>query len=140
MKTVTKTASKPLRELADRALGVLDLAGKAVEIELVGDAESRRCNREYLGRDRPTSVLSFSAGESRLLGQLVINVEYAGREAAAAGHGHLFMIGYYLLHGLLHLAGYDHERGGPDAAARMEQMEERLHRLLETPAFLKEGQ
>lgn len=138
MKTVAKTAGEPLRCLAEQALEILGLTGRELEIDLVGDTESRRCNRLYLGRDRPASVLSFGAGEGPVLGQLVINVEYAAREAGAAGYGHLYMIGYYLLHGLLHLAGYDHERGGPAAADRMARLEIVLHRLLETPAFIEE--
>jgi probable rRNA maturation factor len=119
-----------LRDLARRALAELDGAGRRVEITLVDDATSRRINREFLGRDRPTNVLSFPAEEPGELGQLVVNLDEARRQSAATGHGLSYLVGYYVLHGLLHLSGYDHERAGAAAAKRMRQREASLAHLL----------
>jgi probable rRNA maturation factor len=97
---------------------------------LVDDAESRRVNRAFLGRDRPTNVISFAPDEPGEPGQLIVNLDEAARQSAASGHGLSYVLGYYVLHGLLHLAGYDHERGGAAEAARMEEQEEALRPLL----------
>ena len=85
-------------------------------------AEARRLNREYRGRDYATNVLSFPYSDKPLCGDVVICAPVVAREARAQGkdvrahHAHL------LVHGLLHLRGYDHERG-PREAARMEARE-----------------
>lgn len=96
------------------------LAAEAVdsncEISLVfcGDDEIRRLNRDYRGLDEPTDVLSFAQevetplpGESRLLGDVVISVPTAERQAAAAAHSLARELEWLLLHGVLHLLGYD---------------------------------
>jgi len=109
----------------------LGLESRRLEISIVGDAESRRINRDYLGRDRPTNVISFASDEPGDLGELIVNADYAAREAAADGPGLLSWLGFYIIHGVLHLAGYDHERSGAAAAARMEEQEESLRSLLD---------
>jgi probable rRNA maturation factor len=101
-----------------------------VEIRLVGDEECRRYNRDYLGRDRPTNVISFPTDEAGEWGQLLVNVDYALRQSDETGYGLLYLVGYYILHGLLHLTGYDHERVGSGEAARMNEREEALRDLL----------
>lgn len=108
----------------------LERAGDRVEILLVGDGASRRYNRDYLGRDRPTNVISFPADEAGEWGQLIVNVDEAERQSGETGYGLLYLVGYYILHGLLHLSGYDHERVSPDEAARMKEREEALRDLL----------
>jgi probable rRNA maturation factor len=119
-----------LRELARQAQARLRRSGDTLEIALVDDAESRRVNRDYLGRDRPTNVISFAADAPGEMGQLIVNIDEAERQRGAAGYGLLQMLGYYVLHGMLHLAGYDHERGGAAAAARMAAKERTLRALL----------
>jgi probable rRNA maturation factor len=93
-----------------------------VTIRYVAEAEGRRLNREYRGRDYATNVLTFGyASAPRLAGDVVICVPVVAREARAQGkpvaahHAHL------LVHGLLHLQGFDHER--PADARRMEARE-----------------
>ena len=84
---------------------------------LVDDRSIRRWNRTYLGRDRPTDVLSFPWGGgvgrrefAHFLGDIAISVETARRRAAAEGRSALNELCRLILHGALHLLGYDHER------------------------------
>ena len=100
-------------------------------IRLVGPAESRRLNREYRGMDKPTNVLSFpaSAAERTLdgaLGDLVICSPVVAREAREQGKARPAHWAHMVVHGVLHLHGFDHER--PRAARAMERLEvEILH-------------
>ena len=95
-----------------------------VTVRYVAEAEGRRLNREYRGHDRATNVLSFVYASRPLAGDIVICAPVVAREARAqaksveAHHAHL------LVHGMLHLQGYDHETQR-DAAA-MERRERRL--------------
>lgn len=106
--------------------------GDEVSVELVGDARMRRLNREWRGIDRTTDVLSFPGGEPaapdapRSLGDIVISVPVAARQAAAAGHSTGRELRILALHGYLHLLGYDHERDD----GRMMRLQRRLERRL----------
>jgi len=97
----------------------------------------RILNRDYLQKDRPTNVISFSMQEGEcgainpdLLGDVVISADTAAREAAEAGIAFSERLVFLLLHGILHLAGYDHERSGEQEAKRMEAKESELFNLL----------
>jgi probable rRNA maturation factor len=89
----------------------------SLSILLCGDARMRTLNRRYRHIDRSTDVLSFlsfkeslsSSSLSSFLGDLVIDVPYAARQARRRGHGVSREIQILLAHGLLHLLGYDHE-------------------------------
>jgi probable rRNA maturation factor len=102
-----------------------------VTLRYVAEAEGRRLNREYRGRDYATNVLTFAYGGKPLSGDIVVCAPVVAREAKAQGkpvaahHAHL------LVHGLLHLAGLDHERG--DEARRMEARERRILAALGFP-------
>lgn len=107
------------------------LAGSAlhraeVGIRLVAGAESARYNRTYRGKPRPTNVLSFAYDSAKdcLQGDLVICAPLVRREARAAGKAETAHWAHLVVHGILHLRGFDHEtdRG----AARMEAQETRL--------------
>jgi probable rRNA maturation factor len=108
--------------------------GPAAEVHVVltGDDELRRLNRTYRGLDRPTDVLSFPDGDPLptggvLLGEIVVSLDTARRQAAALGHGELRELEELVLHGALHLLGHDHERdGGTMAALELELREELL--------------
>ena len=95
-------------------------------VRVVGPAESRRLNREYRGKDRPTNVLSFPASaESRRLegdlGDLVICAAVVAREAREQGKARPAHWAHMVVHGILHLHGFDHER--PREARAMERLE-----------------
>lgn len=97
----------------------------------------RQLNREYLGKDRPTNVISFSQLEGEMdgftvntLGDVVISADTAHREAEeTALDGYQRML-YLLMHGILHLCGYDHERSGEIEARKMQRKERTLWELL----------
>ena len=95
-------------------------------MRVVAPAESKRLNRSYRGKDRPTNVLSFpaSAAERELasaLGDVVICAAVVAREAREQGKPLTAHWAHMVVHGTLHLLGYDHER--PRAAGVMEALE-----------------
>ncbi len=92
----------------------------------------RSLNRRYRGIDRTTDVLSFSLREGAfaglrpdLLGDIVISIPRAQQQAEEAGHPLSREIERLLIHGLLHLMGYDHELG-PAASNKMRRREQQL--------------
>jgi probable rRNA maturation factor len=103
-----------------------------VSVLFTGDRAMRSLNRRYRGKDMTTDVLSFALREGMfpriqptVLGDIVISLPTASRQAAEAGHPLIREIERLLVHGLLHLLGYNHERG-PREALRMEQKERKL--------------
>ncbi|HKW96652.1 MAG TPA: rRNA maturation RNase YbeY [Bryobacteraceae bacterium] len=88
------------------------VAGRREFLVLVtDDRELRRLNAQFLGKNYPTDVLSFrGANGSRSLGELAISIERAREQARAFGHPLEEEVGILMLHGVLHLAGMDHER------------------------------
>ena len=102
----------------------------SVSVLLTGDAEIRRLNREFRGKDKATDVLSFPAGEqagrSRSAGDLAISVETAAREAGQRGHSLDTELRVLLLHGVLHLAGLDHEADSGEMARKENALRKRL--------------
>lgn len=110
---------------------------------IVDDAAIQEINRDWLGKDRPTNVISFAMQEGEgagvqadLLGDVVISAETAARDALEAGTPVLHELCFLLLHGILHLLGFDHERGTAAEARRMEAREQELFALIrvELPA------
>lgn len=99
-------------------------------IRVVGAAEGRRLNREYRGNDRPTNVLSFgaepvvAAGPDRFLGDVVICAPVVAREAREQCKALRAHWAHMVVHGVLHLIGFDHEQATD--AARMEARERRI--------------
>jgi probable rRNA maturation factor len=81
--------------------------GRAFDCLITDDAELRRLNLAFLGHDYPTDVLSFPSANP--LGEIAISVERADAQARAFGHSRMDEIRILMLHGLLHLAGMDHE-------------------------------
>lgn len=128
---------KPLRGAAARILSALGCPSSELSVAIVGDRAMRVLNRDYLGKDRPTNVISFSMLEGEcgdvnpdLLGDVVISVDTAAREAEEAGVTLWERLVFLLMHGILHLAGYDHERSGEEEARRMEAKEQEIFALL----------
>ena len=95
-----------------------------VTVRYVGAAESRRLNRRFRGKDYATNVLSFPYSAKPLEGDLVICAPVLAREAREQGKALRAHHAHMLVHGLLHLAGLDHERARE--AARMEGRERRI--------------
>jgi probable rRNA maturation factor len=83
--------------------------GRPFTCLIAGDRTLRRLNREYLGHDYTTDVLSFPSGDRPFLGDLAISADRADLQAKAHRHSLLDEIRILMLHGVLHLLGYDHE-------------------------------
>lgn len=122
---------------ARRLLAALERERSAVSLTLVRDEAIRALNRQYRGKDSATDVLSFPlddtgvTGEEPLLGDVVISVDTARRQAAdydAPLQRELYRL---LIHGLLHLLGHDHVRAGERRV--MEREERRLADAIALP-------
>jgi probable rRNA maturation factor len=106
-------------------------------VRFAGDRAMRLANRRFRGKDQTTDVLSFpgdeASGEERYLGDILISIPTARRQAAEAGHGVDREVKTLLLHGILHCLGHDHEAD----QGEMERLERRLRKRWiagETPA------
>ena len=108
-----------------RAIAASELEG-SVSVLLTGDEEIRRLNREFRHKDKATDVLSFPAaqvnGHGGLAGDLAISVETAAREAERREHPLGLELKILLLHGVLHLAGWDHETDSGEMAKKEEAL------------------
>ena len=122
---ILRFARKLQRELAkDRPFDTL----------ITGDAELRGFNREFRGKDYPTDVLSFPIEETlpstdRLLGDVIISVDKALEQAKERGRTRDQEMVTLLIHGIVHLLGYDHERSARDARV-MKRLENKIYRQL----------
>ncbi|NWF56445.1 MAG: rRNA maturation RNase YbeY [Syntrophaceae bacterium] len=121
---------------ARRILKALGYEGYELTVVLVDDSEIARLNRQYFRRNRPTNVISFPMLDgippsirARILGDVVLSVETARRDAAEVGKKAEDEVLFLLIHGMLHLAGYDHEKSDEDRA-KMEAKEGELWGLL----------
>jgi len=131
----------PIRVAAlKRRLGILmrelDLTGADLSVSVTDDEEIRSINAQYRGVDKATNVLAFAMeegepmpGAPRVLGDIIISTDTICREAGPLGYTDGEMFYFYLIHGLLHLIGYDHEQGDGEAA-RQEAETERLWNLI----------
>jgi probable rRNA maturation factor len=137
-KRVSIDAGK-IRRAAKRILSGLGFQGYELSIVIVDDREITQLNRQYFHRNRPTNVISFpmeggdpASLHSKVLGDVVISAETAKRQAEEAGGKAKDEILFLLIHGVLHLAGYDHE-GTADERKKMEAKEKELFSLLIRP-------
>lgn len=111
----------------ERLLAALAPTADSLVLRLVGDRTMRRLNREFRGQDATTDVLSFPGApspEGLHLGDVVVSVPQAARQASARGHAAGLEIRMLALHGILHCLGHDHETDGGE----MERLERRLRR------------
>ena len=102
-----------------------------VTVLLTTDAAMRDLNRRFRGKNKPTDVLSFPSdhlirGTEKIAGDLAIGVETALRQANEQGHSLAIEIRVLMLHGLLHLAGYDHETDSGEMHLREQRLRKRL--------------
>jgi probable rRNA maturation factor len=136
---VFETGARGLRrrELQSFALQLRDrvAGGRSFCCLVTGDEELRRMNREFLGHDYPTDVLSFpSPAPDGGLGDIAISVGRAAAQAAEFGHDASTEIRILLLHGVLHLLGFDHETDG----GRMRRAEKKWRAAFGLPGGLIE--
>jgi probable rRNA maturation factor len=119
----TRAFERLLGELAAR----YRLAAPEVSLAFVGERAIQTLNRKFMKKDRPTDVLSFPLGEKGpdgkyYLGDIIIAVPVAFRQARAKGHSLDHELRLLAIHGYLHLLGYDHFAG-------IEEEESKLHRI-----------
>lgn len=118
------------------AQGCIGLPGE-VSVRIVSNAEMRRLNRRYRGKDKATDVLSFPPfpnGTKRLAGDIAISADIARANSIDLGHSFDDEVKILLLHGLLHLAGHDHDSDNGQMAA----LEQKLRAKLKLPTGLIE--
>lgn len=120
-----------LARFLGRARREVRLAGET-HVLVTDSREMRRLNARFRGQRKPTDVLSFPALNGAGGGDIAISADIAAHNAARLGHPMAEEMKILILHGLLHLAGYDHERDAGEMARR----EERLRRKLGLPAAL----
>jgi probable rRNA maturation factor len=108
-----------------------------VNVLLTSSEEMKSLNRRFRGKDKPTDVLSFPAeqeAQKELAGEIAISAEIASQSARALGHSSAEEVKILVLHGILHLRGYDHESD----AGRMAKREKLLRAELRLPLGLIE--
>jgi len=115
----------------------LGLPDAEVSLLLVNDAQIQALNRRYLRLDKPTNVLAFSMREGEfstlhphLLGDLVISVETARRQMKRFGLDEMKMVILLMVHGILHLVGYEHEGTRKGAREMALQQKELFHMII----------
>ncbi len=102
----------------------------AVNVLITTSAEMKSLNRRFRGEDKPTDVLSFPANpgfQKQLAGEIAISAEIATKNARALGHSPAMEVKILILHGVLHLRGYDHECDNGQMAMREKQLRAKLH-------------
>ena len=132
-------SARTLLRFLREAQSAVKLRGQ-VSVLLTTDGELRRLNRRFRGKNKATDVLSFPSYESHIsktgrygaprtvetAGDLAISVDTARKQAAGMGHSVSIEIKVLMLHGLLHLAGYDHETDDGEMARREVSLRKRL--------------
>lgn len=132
-------AARTLERFLTTAAAAIPLRGQ-VSVLITSDKPIRKLNRQYRGKNKATDVLSFPAAEpdgghrTRVAGDLAISVDMAARQALLLDHPLATELKVLMLHGLLHLAGFDHEADKGEMAAR----ERVLRRKLRLPGGLIE--
>ncbi|SNZ15162.1 probable rRNA maturation factor [Hydrogenobacter hydrogenophilus] len=124
-----------IEEVCHRIAQILDLNKVEVSVFLTDDKTVQELNRTYRNKDKPTDVLSFPinerVGDWLLLGDIVISVDTAKRQASSFGHSFKEELKRLLVHGFIHLIGYDHELGGEEERKFFSLEEHVLKNLLE---------
>ena len=126
-KTVAGLSERVLSAFVARAKREVGLQGE-VNILLTNNRELRALNSRFRKKDAPTDVLSFPAitTQEPLAGDVAISVTIAAENAKQLGHAASDEVKVLVLHGMLHLAGYDHERDSGEMARREQQLRKRL--------------
>ncbi len=133
-----------IRRCCNAVLVMEKFEGNAeVDVSIVSDEQIQAINAEHRKLDMPTDVLSFPLGENgeydidpatgaKLLGDIVISIEHAEKQAKDYGHSLQREIGYLTVHSMLHLLGYDHIHGGLEAV-KMREKEEAVMQSIGLP-------
>ena len=135
-----KIDRKLITSVTREVLASLKLQDRDLSILFVDDRKITVMNKEFFGKDRPTNVISFSYLEGmpgEALGDVIISVERAADEARAAAIPFYERLFNLIVHGIVHVIGYDHVKGKSEAR-KMRYREKKLMRfVLEDPGFRK---
>ena len=132
-KPVPGVSSTALARFASRAQKEAGLRGE-LAVLVTGNREIQSLNRDFRKKDKPTDVISFPSEAVGMAGDIAISVDIARQNGVELGHGALTELKILILHGILHLAGFDHETDN----GRMSRKEARLRKQLGLPAGLIE--
>ncbi|MEW6720533.1 MAG: rRNA maturation RNase YbeY [Thermodesulfobacteriota bacterium] len=122
-----------IKRLVLASLALLPAGGADLRVRIVGDAAIARWNREFMGKDRPTNVLSFPdedgapARGGTVSGDILVSATTCLAQTEGWREPPEERVFFFILHGMLHLAGYDHVAGGRESR-RMRRKELRLFR------------
>lgn len=128
-----------MRSAARAVLAGEGIGPAGLSLAFVDDATSHRLNKQFLDHDEPTDVITFplsNAGAKKLEGELVIGAEVARRVAAERSHDEQAELALYVIHGVLHLCGYDDKN--PAAERKMRERERHYLAALNLPAIAEE--
>ena len=117
-----------------KTLNYLEVKNSSISVLFTDDTEMRELNKKYRGKDKSTDVLSFSmregetfpSNEKENLGDIVISLDYAGRQAKEFEVSLEDEIRRLLVHGCLHLLGYEHEGVDEEVAKKMFDLQEKI--------------
>ena len=125
-----KIDRRKIRSTIFKILKILDCADKEISLSFVDDEKIKQLNKQYLGKDKATNVLSFSLQEEeygninpQILGDIVISVETAQKDAIQGNLTIAQEIDFLIIHGLLHLLGHNHENTTKKETNTMRQKE-----------------
>jgi probable rRNA maturation factor len=128
-KRVADLTNLALDRFLARARRAAGLKG-TINVLITSSAEMKSLNRRFRGKDKPTDVLSFPADpdvQKQLAGEIAISAEIATKNAHSLGHSPAEEVKILVLHGVLHLRGYDHECDNGQMARREKQLRAKLH-------------
>jgi probable rRNA maturation factor len=128
-----KIDKRKIRSTVLKVLKILDCADKEISLSFVDDENIKQLNKQYMGKDKATNVLSFSLQEGeygdinpQILGDIIVSVETAQRDALYGKLNIAREIDFLLIHGILHLLGYNHENTTKKESNKMQQKEKEL--------------
>ena len=131
-----KIDKRKIRRATIMLLKHLGCADKEISLSFVNDKTIQELNKQYRNKDKPTDVLSFSLQEGEfgninphILGDVVISVDTAKADASKVDLSFEQEINFLIIHGLLHLLGYNHENTTPEEAKKMRKKEKELFGL-----------
>jgi probable rRNA maturation factor len=132
-----------IKKIAEKILNYLGISSNELSILFLDNRGITEINKKYLKRNRPTNVISFALNEGecrninpRVLGDVVISVEKAQEQAGINGTTLEEEISFLLIHGILHLIGYDHVKGQGERK-RMKEKEREVYRFVMRKELLR---
>lgn len=134
---IIKINKRKIRSTVLKILKILNCANQEISLSFVDDEKIKKLNKQYLGKDKPTNVISFPLQEGEysdinpnILGDIIISTETAQRDALLGNLTLSQEIDFLIIHGILHLLGYNHENTTRKETNKMHQKEKDLFKAL----------